>query len=174
LKVATKTIDPFDVFKQAWDFMHCDEILRGTDHPGQMAIVVRPAIVLSAFASELFLKCLLLIEGKGTHNTHDLHVLYKKLSKGTQALIKSKWDFPTRRAADIALTEKMSGQKMPTDFESALSRGGKAFKYMRYIFEDPLSTDFFLADLPRMLQAVILELKPEWNHAVIHAIKQVA
>jgi hypothetical protein len=172
--MAAKTIDPFDVFKQALDFMLCDEILRRTDSPHQMAIVVRPTIVLSAFASELFLKCLLLIEGKGRHHGHDLHVLFKKLSKQTQERIESKWDFPTKHADAIAISERTSGQKMPTDFNSALDRCGKAFKYMRYIYEDSLSTEFYLSDLPRMLHAVILELKPEWKHAVVHSFKQVA
>jgi len=172
--MAAKTTNPFDVFKQALDFMLCDETLRRTDSMHQMAIVARPSIVLSAFASELFLKCLLLIEGKGTHNCHDLHVLYKKLSPQAQTLIASKWDFPTRRAAEIAFAEMESGQKMPTDLDSALIRGGNAFKKMRYIYEDPLGTDFYLIDLPRILHDVILALKPEWKNLMVHAIRQVA
>jgi hypothetical protein len=172
--MAPKTIDPFAVFKQALDFMLCDETLRRTDNPHQMAVIVRPSIVLSAFASELFLKCLLLIEGRGTSNSHDLHALYRKLSQKAQALIASKWDFPAKHAAQIALMEMHSGQKMPTDLDSALARGKNAFIKMRYIYEDPLGADFFLADLPRILHAVILELKPEWKNRVVHAIKQVA
>ena len=34
---------------------------------------------------------------------------------------------------------------------------------MRYIYEDPMKTNFYLIDLPRILHAEITETKPEWR-----------
>jgi hypothetical protein len=56
------TVDPGAVFLQAKLFWWADRTLRSKSAPFDQAIrVAVPAMVLSAFASELFLKCILLV-----------------------------------------------------------------------------------------------------------------
>jgi HEPN domain-containing protein len=54
-------------------------------------------MVLSAFASELLLKCLLIIEtGEAPDNIHELHTLFGKLKHKTKRRIEEIWDAERR------------------------------------------------------------------------------
>jgi hypothetical protein len=54
-------------------------------------------MVLSAFASELLLKCPLIIEtGEAPDNIHELHTLFGKLKHKTKRRIEEIWDAERR------------------------------------------------------------------------------
>ena len=58
--------------------------------------VAPAAMALSAFTSELFLKCLLLLERKAIDRVHSLNVLYRKLSPNQKRRIDEAWEVRAR------------------------------------------------------------------------------
>ena len=116
-------------------------------------------MVLSALASELFLKCLLLIENKPPGRTHLLNKLYEELNDSTKARIESGWaTMMGHRAGDIEAREREYGIEIPRDLPTALADCGDAFRLLRYIYEDPAAPKFYITDLPVVLQDVILDI----------------
>jgi hypothetical protein len=76
-------LDPRKIFVHATKFHEADHRLRNTvppDRPEDVPKIAHPAMVLSAFASELYLKCLLCIEKGSAPEEHNL----KKLFNGLQ------------------------------------------------------------------------------------------
>ena len=136
--------------------------------PGVMMMVGTPVMVLSAFASEIFLKCLFCMETGKASRGHHLKHLFDRLSKSTQHRIVERWDgtvVPLRKPLWDA-AQRGSKLEVPRDFHSALKAGNNAFSQMRYSYEPDRAKQisFFLADLPLVLRYVILELMPEWRH----------
>src|SRR5262245_1269350 len=102
-KKPKKSLDPFKIFQHASRFHESDRRLRGTFHPSNpydIGIIVLPSSVLSVFASELYLKCLLCIERGTFPDTHNLKTLFKKLLPSTRRALEDLWD------ADVRLPHK--------------------------------------------------------------------
>ena len=158
-------VDPFKIYLHAWKFLWSEEHLRRTDNPQVMAFVVPPAIVLSAFTSELLLKCILMLEKGDAPNTHDLKILFDQVSTPIQQKIIAGWDqtLPGKEK-EFAFQESLSGRQIPRDLPTALAVCGRAFEGMRYIYEDPMKTNFYLIELARILLGAIWEIKPEWKN----------
>jgi hypothetical protein len=157
-----KPIDPKSVFDFACKFAAAEQHLRHESNPnaGYMA---SPSMVMSAFAIELFLKCLLLLEGKETDRIHSLDVLYQKLSRSHRRRIEKAWDKEARPKVD-KLNERF-GLDYPSDLSNALVTCGQTFRDMRYGYEDPDRQVFYLGDLPLILWRAIVAVRPEWVYA---------
>ena len=153
------TIDPRSVFQLACKFASTDLHVRDRNNP-KAAFMASPSMVLSAFAIELFLKCLLLLEGKELDRTHTLNVLFRKLSHKRKRRIEEVWDKEARPKVDTL--RRKFGLSHPSDLSNALATCGKAFEHMRYGYEDPDRQVFYLGELPTILWRTILELRPEW------------
>jgi hypothetical protein len=69
------TIDPRSVFQLACKFAATEMHVRQRSNP-KAAFMATPSMALSAFAIELFLKCLLLLEGKDLDRIHTLNVYF--------------------------------------------------------------------------------------------------
>ena len=78
-KKPSKLIDPRNVFQLACKFAATEQYVRSRDNP-KAGFMASPSMVLSAFAIELFLKCLLLLESKEIDRINSLNVLYRRLS----------------------------------------------------------------------------------------------
>jgi hypothetical protein len=132
----------------------------GTPQSPQILV---PAIALSAFASELFLKCLIAIETNANPpKGHDLSDFFKHLTPLTRGRLTQMWG--SHAAGQKALwdaSDKMTGQKCPRDLPSALELGKDSFEAMRYLYEKQQFV-FNFHDLPHMLERRVLELRPEW------------
>jgi hypothetical protein len=146
-----------------------DRHLRNLDtHENLHAAItlVEPVIVLSAFTTELFLKCLIRIEAASAMpRTHDLKELFDQLSAATRTRLQNLWDsdVATRRSKRWNELEKF-GLKMPRDLPSALAKGSNAFDRIRYSYEgNTENLHYYLEDLPALLERVILEMKPEFE-----------
>src|SRR6516225_12467559 len=94
-KKPSKPIGPKSVFQLACKFAATEQYVRSRDNP-QAGFMASPSMVLSAFAIELFLKCLLLLESKEIDRTHLLNVLYQKLSRSQRRRIEKSWDKEAR------------------------------------------------------------------------------
>jgi hypothetical protein len=74
--------DPMKIFQHATNFHAADHRLRTTISPDKPEdfLIGRPTMVLSAFASELYLKCLLCAENGTVPNEHNLQTLFVRLA----------------------------------------------------------------------------------------------
>jgi hypothetical protein len=154
--------DPFPIFLHANDFHNALVYLSSNEAPSHMAVVAFPALVLAAFASELFLKCIICMDGKKVPKWHDLKNLFDLTSQSSQRRMEKHWASMLDHRADIiARMEKSTGQKFPRDLSTCLALGSGAFEQLRYSYERG-STIFFLSDFPAVARLSILEVKPEW------------
>jgi hypothetical protein len=152
------------IFVQANGFHKASELLATTlVNPFCMTAMVTN----SAFASELYLKCLIIIEtGQLMKDQHNLRKLFLKLREDTQKTIENHFDEEMAKAPDISEEAKarLGGRIPPTTLREALVQGGDAFIKWRYIYEDTNLQFFALFPLPKFLADVILARKPEWKN----------
>ena len=110
-----------------------------------------PSMVLSAFAAELFLKTLLVLEGQNPPEIHHLGTLFKRIHNNrTKTQIKALWDASVaEREGEFQQNKRFLGITIPRDLRSALSDCGDAFKLLRYAYEDPAKGKFYIVDFPK-------------------------
>ena len=95
-------------------FMVADERLRTTTDQSVMTYVMAPALVLSAFASETFLKCLIALETGHAPDGHNLKNLFQMLRHPTQRRIEELWDeYVPTQAAFWDVTDKLAPPPSP-------------------------------------------------------------
>jgi hypothetical protein len=159
------------VFDHALRFAVADDHLRRSA-AGNATLanwVVMPSCVMAVFAAELFLKCIILIEGEAPPDAHHLRKLFDLLSDDAKAQITKMWDhsmFIRRKEFEEnerKLQPLMPGIKIPRDLLSALDDCGDTFKKMRYLYEDPNNIKFYIIDFPEILRRYVLKLKPAWK-----------
>jgi hypothetical protein len=157
-----------EVYRQAMRFLTVDGYLRTNALQDE---VIRfyaqvPGMVLSVFASELLLKTLLILEGKGHLATgHDLKTLYDHLNAFHRAEIQIRWDADqTKRKDEIDAQErKYKGKiRIPRDLPTALSDCGGAFVILRYLHENPKKAKFYITFFPHAVRDVIRRITG-WN-----------
>jgi hypothetical protein len=158
-------LDPLKIYLQAQGFHAAQNVLVGITDPNIMPLLASPAMVLAAFASELYLKCLLILETGRTPPTHHLKSLFRELTPQTRKKIEDGWNrvLPIRQPLWDAM-ERTTGKKPPTAFDDALTEGSRAFTELRYSHENEGNPTFLLGDLPPVLVNVIWERMPAWQN----------
>ena len=146
--------DPHHIYIHAVRFLFADNHIRQTS-VGNKNVTdwnMLPAIVLSAFAAELFLKCLLILDGQTPPDAHHLKTLFKRLHNKKKARIEELWNKSVAaRSDEFENTERKLSIKIPRDLQSALADCGNAFEGMRYVYEDPTKVNSTLSILLRLL-----------------------
>jgi hypothetical protein len=164
-------IDPLQIFMHALGFHVAENALGSltlTPNTQLAAQVVQPTMVLSAFITELFLKCLICLETTLTPQGHHLFELFEQLKPATQDKIIHFWNTHIVPVRDpewkfIENSQYGGAKKFKRDLPVALSDSSRAFEKIRYSYEpNSQDGDFNIGDLPRVLRRVILEMKPEW------------
>jgi hypothetical protein len=158
-KKPSNPIDPKSVFQLACKFASTGMYVSERSNV-QAAFMASPSMVLSSFATELFLKCLLLLEGKEIDRIHTLNVLYRRLSHNRKRRIEEAWEKEARPKIDKL---RQFGFAHPSDLPNALVTCARAFERLRYGYEDPDRQVFYLSDLPTILWRIILDIRPEWE-----------
>jgi HEPN domain-containing protein len=169
-KPVKQPVDPRRVFASAEHFNRSMGILRSQMiGPEMVAVIAQPVMAMSAFTSELYLKCLLCIQSGNVPRGHHLKNLYSNLERSTRRRIEKRWDaYIPSQAEMYDFAEKELGHPIPRDLESALKMGALSFEEMRYLFEEGATqAQFMLMDLPQILQSVVLEMKPEWQGSLL-------
>ena len=95
-------------------------------------------MALSAFALELYLKCLIRIGRKSFGNAHDLQVLFALISPRQQSRIRKFWKetFLEEVRQDLTCAYAAQGKSgLVVDFDSVLAMSKDAFTLMRYAYE---------------------------------------
>ena len=133
-----------------------------------MGQIGNAAVVTSAMASELFLKCLICLETGKAPRGHYLKELFDRLTPETRRWICMIWDaevVPIRAELwDQIEGHQGRGKIVPRDLSTALSMANKTFEKVRYAYEDELEgVAYMLSDLPTILKRVILAMRPEWH-----------
>ena len=135
-------------------------------------------ITNSAFASELYLKCLIQIETQQVIRAeHDLKKLFSRLPAATQEEIEKPFNAEMSKAVsyDLSRVSKEEAEviaKKSRNFREALAKGRDAFVKWRYLYEDEnIFRSYDLFGLPPILRGVILARRPEWGNFRINMTK---
>jgi HEPN domain-containing protein len=119
--------------------------------------------VNGAFAVELYLKCLLAVEGSQTPATHNLIKLFNQLSRESRDKLRREHD---QVAKQNSVLSRFRQRGINTDLDSLLEDGQDTFERFRYLFEgipDRLRPVGFALDLfGQIVRNRILDLRPEW------------
>jgi hypothetical protein len=157
-KKVPEAIDPKGVFLTAEVFRSSSAIL-GNHGPSYMF----PMVICAAFSLELYLKCLILVEG-GASKGHDLGDLFSKTSTESQQKIRASYA-PYKAKADT-MYASVKGVPVPrTDFDFVLCASAKAFEHFRYAYEGAVKDQegWLANDIRECVRERIAELKPEWT-----------
>jgi HEPN domain-containing protein len=116
--------------------------------------------VNAALATELYLKCLLLIEGGQFPKSHNLKLLFGQLKRDTRQILKKKHDEIVRQDQRLEVFVK-GGINLDLDY--LLEKGQDVFEQFRYPYEPNTKDVFFgLTGLVACVRGYILSLRPEW------------
>lgn len=111
-----------------------------------------------AYAFELYLKCLMIIENGTFYSGHDLLELFKKLNPSTQSSIvdyyKSNYRIARRNMTYFGFFDE-------PDFFELLGEAKKAFMDFRYLFERNGTPPYELDGIVECVRREIIRLKPE-------------
>jgi hypothetical protein len=143
--------------------MVADEHLRRSGTPLEVIQqIALPVNVLSAFACELFLKSLLVLQGQAPPVSHNLWSLFKRLHNKKKDRLTVLWTAAVAEKSPAFYSQiaSITVANFPLDLRGALIT---AFDIIRYHYEDSSKSRFYLTDFPRILHGYILELKPDWE-----------
>jgi hypothetical protein len=170
-KPPLKGINPLDIYMHGLGFHVAEDVLgnlTSTPNTQLAAQVAQPSMVLSAFTTELFLKCRICLETTLTPQGHHLFELFEQLRLTTRSRMIHLWNAHVIPVRDpewtfIEKTRYSGGNKFKRDLPGAIADSSRAFEKMRYSYEPgSKDCDFNIIDVPRILRRVILEGKPEW------------
>ncbi|WP_456821984.1 hypothetical protein [Bradyrhizobium sp. USDA 4502] len=163
-------LNPQKIFEHAGKFQWTDERLRKTDiakSETEIWYLGDPCLVISALASELYFKCLLVIFGTPfaeLRRLHNLFDLYQKLPP--QDRIKALWDHEIWEQGPREMLDqfqaKIGKDTIPRNFTTLLKFGANTFVDLRYVYEKPRNVNNVIVTLPSILRKVIAEIHPEW------------
>lgn len=164
MKPTKKPPNALAIFIHARRFRAGYEFILQRNEYSQMSEMGPVVLTLSAFSSELYLKALLCLETGRFWPGHNLKNLFRNLSSASRNRIEKVWDahfqsmLPKYRAIS-----RLNGLPVPSgNLIDALNHGAQAFEAFRYAFEGDLP-DFFIADLPQIMDEVISAIKPDWK-----------
>jgi hypothetical protein len=136
--------NPKDIFNSADNFDLAAKVLESYNKNlfnsasvgEEIRIPFIPGVVLSAFALELYLKCILAIEGN-EEKGHNHSKLFSQISQKAQDDIKSAYKIQ-RQSQNAINDEQDLREYIPEqefDFDSVLRDCGDAFTSFRYVYE---------------------------------------
>lgn len=150
-----------DIYDHADRFLITETQLRKLiDADPKIASVVQfPGMVICAFACELYLKCLLVIEGKKPAKDHNLAKLFGRLEASNKEKIEAEWGrMLVVTGEQIKGFEEKFNVEVPRDLATALADCGNAFEVLRYLYEGK-KANFYITHFPQVLRRVIQKLQ---------------
>jgi len=171
---------PQSIFVHATGFHKATEALQagGPGTPAFDPLCFCAMVTNSAFACELYLKCLIqMTTGQSYFKQHDLRKLFATLPDPIQAEIEKRFDaieIPEYDLSNASKEVQEVAANRRNNFRTTLKDGAKAFESWRYMYEFEKDTDlnaYGLFPLPPILRAIILEREPMWAHFQIKLTK---
>lgn len=119
-----------------------------------------PTLVLQAFATELYLKCILVLNTGDAPHVHQLVQLYQQLTPTQKTRVEELYNAECQ--SDLAF-QGMQGTEPTTTFTLvyALQEMNRAFEAWRYAYES-VPEKSFLGHPWIAAARLILELRPDW------------
>lgn len=160
-------IDPQKMFHRAEDFHWTYMRLMENTNAEISEIVLIPAMTLSAFTCEIYLKCLQIIDSGSASPGHELDKLFSKLNALRQKRIETHWDKivldkkPGYDDLEDQLQARFPGMKVPRDLPTVLHDCRNGFEQLRYEYENS-QFKFYIGDLKEALHKTIMEIHPTW------------
>jgi hypothetical protein len=161
-KMAEDSSDPWKVFTVAWKFSRTAELIlaRFRTHKEDL---IHSLAVNSAFAVELYFKCLRILERKPNKKSHELKWLFDHLEPGHQAAIKGYYDAAIK-GDPYAKRVEAAVPHMKHDVDTVLTAMDTAFEDWRYQFEKTKTLTYFgFEHLRRAVERLILDIQPAWR-----------
>src|SRR5579862_6598059 len=147
MKKPRKDLDARKIFNHAERFHWTDDYLRRHNDQRVVEMVLLPTMVLSAFAAELYLKCLHCIDSSQVPPGHSLKQLYLDLPKLRRDSIVTFWDgMMIEQKEMLDRRDKDFGTNIPRDFDTAMAESDRGFENLRYVYEDD-QFKFYVSDL---------------------------
>lgn len=155
--------EPQKIFYHAERFFGAIDQLHKTSIPKRYEFIQAPIIMLSAFASELYLKCLICGDLGAAPRGHSLLPLFNKLGAASQEAIEKRWDEAVSlRESDLRELEQVRGKPIPRSLVNALKLSGQSYEEVRYLYEQAPRYYSAIGDLPLVLRLAIKDLEPTW------------
>jgi HEPN domain-containing protein len=149
VSASARQIQPDAIFNHADTFFHALNQLHQSP-PGNIHSVIMPVMVISAFASELYFKTLVALEGNKPAWGHDLNDLFLRLSPIMQGHLKNRWDPIARDREEINKNlDRKERVPIPRSLPDAIEEGREGFERLRYIYEGGDPFRFILKRLAR-------------------------
>jgi hypothetical protein len=158
-------LDARQVYDHANSFVEADWLIRNQSDKKARIREMSAQQMLSAFAIELLLKCILIIEKKTPPDTHRLYGLFRRLNQRTKQRLEGSWNTHTR-PNNVAINLRENRDAMPLDLPTALRKSADLFVTTRYLYEDPKKWQPLLFGFTLILAEYIYELKPHWGRVV--------
>jgi hypothetical protein len=100
--------------------------------------------IIGAFALEVYLKCLILLDGAEHEDLHDLYKLFSKLKTPSQDKVRALYapHFKFGQKVLDHFHQHAGGSKETASLELFLERSSKAFIELRYYYELPLKKGY--------------------------------
>jgi hypothetical protein len=154
-------INPKHAFFTAEGFRETAMLAYDARKKGNLLLGI-PTVTNAAFALEMYLKCLLVVEGGNQKSGHDLQKLFMDLSPETQTELTKAHDNFVKEHPIFAAKIKIKGQR--TDLKSLLSHARGAFVNFRYMSEKPAGeSGWGLSGFTRIVRDRILAYHPDWD-----------
>ncbi|WP_223648882.1 hypothetical protein [Hymenobacter psoromatis] len=159
----------YNIFAQAETFMLTAEQVHTKAGPGKNIMLIFPGLASQGFAIELYMKCLLSLEGKPIPKSHNLLSIYDKLCQVYQNKIYINYNHILSKTPNLDKLElilKDGGNQNPSfDFRIILNQVKDVFPAVRYMFEQSTIPTGLYALVGLIMNAsrmLILELRPTW------------
>ena len=122
-----------------------------------------PAMMLSAFSSELYFKCIYAFENNGRKTFHhDLLELFKQCSQAMKNTICERWEVRVVNSEQTRQIKTLEPSYDPV-LKTCLTEARETFERLRYYYETRFAfSPFRLGELPMVLREAIFEVKPEY------------
>jgi HEPN domain-containing protein len=159
-----KPIDPLATFLNAERFKAAAACLSMLLRQQDWRELFIPMHVNAAFALELYLKALLILNGKDVPQAHHHGHLFRALSKPICAPIAKRFAAYSKNDEELLWMAKQDA-RYSGDLESILDDSGDVFKTLRYIHRDGLPSKMrFSPNITlRFFRDELIALQPSWE-----------
>jgi HEPN domain-containing protein len=154
------------VFKSASSFKRAAALLKQAHKDGDWDMLF-PFATNSAHAAELFMKCLMHLDGVSVPKTHSLKELFRNLQKTHREWIRIHFEEEVKKKPYISKVEAFEPE-FKFELDKVLEATDNSFEEWRYIFEERDETVRFFAmeELTDALHCYVLTIKTEWGRSV--------
>lgn len=122
-----------------------------------------PNVVLRAFATEAYLKCLLTLRKKHFPPDHDLKRLFDLLPLDDKNLIEEEWNKYTFPNLSKAASTAPTGITVANSLRQALKLSSSAFKDFRYRASG--NKYWYLGSFPMQVRHRVFTIHPDWENS---------